>query len=456
MNLFEYKNKETLASSSSFFALEEFLDEVWCNREKSKGYYGDKSRGTGSQQFLEFLHKTKEIKSKKYVGVIHFNEERINLLPKIFFNSEKETVEEDKLCQIQNHILWWLSYCRKVKFPNYQTILGSSKSDFFEILIYIFSKYTKELLSNSVYQQFEEISEEVTFMRGRLNVSDYINNNLSTGKWHKLNCTYDSFVLDNKFNRIIKHVSNMLFKVTKNSDNKKQLREILFILDDVTTEVATSEQCANIKFNTMFSQFETVKDYCQLFLSNSISFNYKNDLKLFAFLLPMDDIFEDFIFGFIKKELGEDMDVRDKINNTYLDNDKNFKLIPDLLITTNKGEIIADTKYKIIDLKPGSEKKIVSSDLYQVLTYAIRFNVKVAVLFYPNTVVDDGPNNKTFEVNDELADNNTMITIKAYKLPIIDITVLPNQANQTNQTINELFKNAKDILRLTLIESLQS
>lgn|GEM_PF-6106324 len=89
--------------------------------------------------------------------------------------------------------------------------------------------------------------------------------------------------MDNKCNRIIKYVSQLLFNVTSNIENKKYLREILFILDEVSDEKASAHECAKITFNPMFSDFETIRDYCILFLNNSISIDYKNDLKLFAF-----------------------------------------------------------------------------------------------------------------------------------------------------------------------------
>lgn len=268
INLFEYKNK--IPFESSMDDLEGFLDTIWNNREKS-GYYNSEEDNDKieSQRFLQFLHKTREIKSNKYVGVIHFNGQKINLLPKIFYE-EGKTYSRDEINQIQNHILWWLSYCRKIKFPNYQTAIGNTQSDFFEVLIYLFSKYTRELLTNSIYQQYEEINRELSFIKGRLNTTAYIRENVSKGRWHHLNCTFDAFVFDNEFNRIIKYVTNLLFQVTQNQDNKKNLREILFIFDEVSDEPATAEQCAHIHFNPMFSDFETVRDYCYLFLSNAI------------------------------------------------------------------------------------------------------------------------------------------------------------------------------------------
>ena len=209
INLFEYQNK--VNSNPSLDGLEDFLDDIWESREQNSFYLDEENES--SQKFLRFIGKTNEIKSNKYVGVIYFNGNKINLLPKIFYDSDRD-YSTDEVSQIQNHILWWLSYCRKIKFPNYQASLGNSKSDFFEVLIYIFSKYTRELLNSSIYQQYEEVNRELSFIKGRLNTSQYINENLSKGRWHKLNCSYDAFVFDNEFNRIIKYVTTLLFNVT--------------------------------------------------------------------------------------------------------------------------------------------------------------------------------------------------------------------------------------------------
>ena len=445
INLFEYQNK--VNSNPSLDGLEDFLDDIWESREKNSFYLDEENES--SQKFLRFIGKTNEIKSNKYVGVIYFNGNKINLLPKIFYDSDRD-YSTDEVSQIQNHILWWLSYCRKIKFPNYQASLGNSKSDFFEVLIYIFSKYTRELLNSSIYQQYEEVNRELSFIKGRLNTSQYINENLSKGRWHKLNCSYDAFVFDNEFNRIIKHVTTLLFNVTTSTENKKNLREILFILDEVTEERATAEQCSKISFNPMFGEFETVRDYCKLFLSNCVSFDYKNDLKLFAFLLPMEYVFEDFIFGFIEKEL-ESVRAKSQRSDTYLDEDRTFNLKPDLWIKTAKKSLVADTKYKIVYSDDKDPKKGISqNDLYQMLAYAVRFEVDEIILFYPNTLKQDQEENTQMIIKDALA-NGKEITIKAFQLPIINREIFEEEYNPRLK-LSELFNE----VRFGLINKLES
>jgi 5-methylcytosine-specific restriction enzyme subunit McrC len=441
INLFEYQNKVDIPAS--FDGLEGFLDEIWNSREKNS-YYSENNNGKiESQRFLQFIHKSNELKSNKFVGVIHYEGNKINLLPKIFFDSEKD-YSTNEVNQIQNHILWWLSYCRKIKFPNYQTSLGSAKSDFFEVLIYLFSKYTRELLNSSIYQQYEEVNRELSFIKGRLNTNEYINENLSKGKWHKLSCTYDAFVFDNEFNRIIKYVTTLLFNVTSSQDNRKNLREILFILDEVSDERATSEQCSRISFNPMFGEFETVRDYCQLFLTNCISFDYKNDLKLFAFLLPMEYVFEDFIFGFIDKEL-EKVTAKAQRSDTYLDEGKTFTLKPDLWLKTDHKSLIADTKYKIVYSDQKDPKKGISqNDLYQMLAYAVRFKVDEIILFYPNTIKQDQEEETELTIKDALAAGKE-ISIRAFQLPIINRELIESDLNPKTD-LSELFESTRQEL----------
>lgn len=446
INLFEYQNKVAFPEEH-FEDLEVFLDAVWSKREKSS-YYNEEENREEVQHFIQFLHKNKELKSNKFVGVIHFENQTINLLPKIFYNGNEAT--EDEVKNINAHILWWLSYCRKLRFPNYLSGLNTQQADFFEILIYLFSKYTKELLNSSIYQKYIEVENELSFVKGSINFSEYINQNLAEGRNHKVNCRYDSFEMDNPFNQCVKSVTRLLITATKDKQNKQNLNDILFLLDEVSEITISSDECKRIQFNPMFSDFETVRDYCVLFLENSVSFNYKNDLKLFAFLLPMEYVFEDFIFGFIEKEL-KNVTAQSQVQK-YLDQDKHFKMKPDLLLTIEGKKIIADTKYKMVYADSLDNKKGISqNDLYQMIGYAIRFKVKDVKLLYPNSVSNNTTDLKTIEIYDELA-KNARIIIKAHQVTIMESTL---NFRNGNIKISDCFSALRDNLVIELKNILQ-
>lgn len=450
INLFEYQNKANFPEEH-FENLEVFLDDIWNKREKSSYYNEDENREE-VQHFLQFLHKSNQLKSNKYVGVIHFEDQTINLLPKIFCDASKEASVHD-VKAINTHILWWLSYCRKLKFPNYQTGLGNEQSDFFEILIYLFSKYTKELLSSSIYQKYVEVESELSFVKGKIDFDSYITNNLSRGRNHKVSCVFDSLEMDNNFNQCIKQVTKLLISATKDSQNKRNLYDILFLLDEVSDVAIPADECKRILFNPMFSSFETVRDYCVLFLENSISFNYKNSLKLFAFLLPMEYVFEDFLFGFIDREIGG-VNPKGQVTGKYLDEAKNFGLKPDLVLDLGYKKIIADAKYKMVyDDSNDNKRGIAQPDLYQMLAYAVRFNITDIKLFYPKTILSNGDtNHNSIQIKDALADN-TSINIEAYKLSIIDKNITSESLKECKLLFDN-FKELKSKLKVELEEVL--
>ena len=236
----------------------------------------------------------------------------------------------------------------------------------------------------------------------------------------------------------------MLFQATSSNESKKKLREILFILDEVADIKATALQCSKIVFNPSFQEFNIVRDYCQLFLNNCISFDFNNNLKLFAFLLPMEYVFEDFIAGFINKELKQEISITYQKGNTYLDTESIFKIKPDFFLQKGSKSVIADAKYKIIYSDEKDPKDGISqSDLYQMLAYAVRFKINQIILFYPNTIKNNQETKTQLKIHDSLA--NKEIVINAYQLPIINHKLLHLDLNK-NKPLNTLFESTKEDL----------
>ena len=458
-NLFEYDKPLSFEGTErQLNDLDSYLDEIWEKREKSvlNFWQGeDEELRKSTQQFIEFSRKNNTLRSGKYVGIISFDGKIINLLPKIFNDNQNGEYQTYEVEAIQSHILWWLSYCSKFKFPKASSSYSSLKSNFFEVLIYLYAKYTRQILNNYIFHGFQEIHGETRFMRGRLNINRYVAENLSTANWHKLNCIYDAFEMDNDFNRIIKYVSNLLFQTSQNSENKKLLREIVFILDEVSDQQCSIYDCEKIKLNPLFQEMFTVLDYCKLFLANSTVLSYKHDFKVFAFLLPMEYIFEDFVYGFIDREIGKGL-ADSQTTGKYLTEDDRFNLRPDLVINIpSKGHfVIADTKYKIIDSDTSKDKKlgISQGDLYQMLAYAIRLKCTEIKLLYPNHVQDfetSGQPITKFRVLDEFS--GKLINIKVYRLPLI----LENWKElKPKKKLDQLFSENRDRLKEVLEEVL--
>jgi 5-methylcytosine-specific restriction enzyme subunit McrC len=306
-------------------------------------------------------------------------------------------------------------------------------------------------MNRILYQYFHEVNQDNQFLKGRLDVNGYIKNNIANGNWQRITCDYDTFDIDNSFNRIIKYVSKILLAHTSNEESQRMLNEIVFLLDDVEDARMTNDDCEKVQLNPFFEELNTVLNYCKLFLSNSMIYSYKDEFELFAFLLPMEKIFEEFVVGFLEKNR-KDLDIRAQKQDRYLASTKDsgvFQLIPDIFIQNNVNDsnnIIIDTKYKILDQNTDSKKGVSQADMYQVLSYAIRYDVRNIILLYPASISDlqESPSKEnkgsafaSFVVRDELSNNKEEVQIEVYKLPMIlysycdDFQILKEQLDHT-------------------------
>ena len=166
----------------------------------------------------------------------------------------------------------------------------------------------------------------------------------------------------------------------------------------------------------------------------------------------MEYLFEDFIYGFIEKEV-DGVKATSQAGSKHLDEDKTFALRPDLILETNTKRVIADTKYKMIYEDPDDPKKGISqSDLYQVLAYAVRFKIEDIVLLYPDTIQNYQQEASGFTIRDEFADQ-VNVNVTAWQLPVINwelfqIKIVPNRS------LADFFQVLRDKLKLRITEIL--
>ena len=393
-----------------------YIEEAW---NKRYCLYDDNEfdsyKYINRQQFLIF--DGNKIKAKNYVGFISYEDVDITIYPKVF----GENIDENILDQyLMTNLIYWMRESKRIKIPLIDTEMDLQKNDsFLEMLILIFSKYTFNLIYLKPYNCYEEVEDEVTYLKGRLNINKYLKENITTGKWDKFNTIYEPFIYNNRFNQIIKFVTRKLLNITKNIDSKDLLNKIIFILDEVDDIYCNEYSCQEVKLNRLQSDYEIVLTLCDIFLKNtSLSRRNQEDKIDFCFLIPMEVLFEDFIFNFIEAEFkGKYKEIKFQKSDLYLaqvivdDMEcKNvFRLRQDIYLKNlNDKVIIIDTKYKKLNVNEENKYGINQSDMYQMCSYALRGGYNNLALVYPR--VDGFHNDITYKINSGF--NDELIEIK--------------------------------------------
>ncbi len=434
--LFEYETQKIFPPEGNrtdydkkFIELEDYLEKISKLKRINPFFQGinEDLEVSGSQQILKFNYKDYSISANKFVGVVQTKWCRLTLLPKIFRKTD-DNDEEHLIDYASRDLMYLLSYAYDLKTDqrSQSSFSKNQKLDFFEIFVFLFATQTLQVLERNFYHSYEKLKENLAFVKGKIMFTQHLKENITKNRYDRIYCQYSLFQENNLFNQIIKHVATILFKKTKVLDNKNLLRKILHLFNDIDYRTCVASDTEQVTLNPTQKEFVPILNYCKLFLQNSlIKFN-QNDVEIFCFLLDMNTLFEKFVAGFLKQHFPDysiEMQKSDKHVAENMEKRPVFQMRHDLFLTKNDEAMIIDTKYKKTDF---NDKKggISQSDIYQMVTYAVRRKCRNVVLLYPKYSGDDSPQKMEYFVEDEFSGHKVHLTV--FKL---DLTNLKPEKN---------------------------
>lgn len=365
-------------------ALESHLKAVWQqHRELWADPAGYQFTQNNYQPFLQF--DGTQAKANNFIGFVHHQSMLIEIYPKVFQNLRP--VRKDLM---HSHLLYWLKYTNRIKFPFSQANLDQTEVDRFpELLLYLVARQIHESVKTQPFSSFEEVHEALSWPRGTINFSRY-SQRISYGDHHRIECDHEPFIFDNTLNRTIKYCARLMLSATSLSATQNLLNEVLFVLDDVEDTACSLQDLSKIRLTPLFQTYQDVIQCCRMLLQHQIYAPGDYTFKNWTLLLPMELIFEEFIIGFITRHFRDQLTIEPQKSDLFLqDTPPAFNIRHDMLLT-RKGtgkSIIVDTKYKprweniVADPKKG----VAQSDMYQMISYAFRRGVHDVLLLYPNT-----------------------------------------------------------------------
>lgn len=384
--------------------LEEFLQQNW----EQRAVFYDDGKVESRQQFLGFTGHL-GIRTKKYIGTVVYNGEKLNIFPKVFRRRSSD-YKTDKLDinHMMNNLVKWLDYCNRIAYPFISITTELTDSDNLkELFVSLYLGYVQSALERGLFFKYVEETEDISSIKGKFDVKDYIINKIPNGQADKFRCTYSNFEFDNMVNRIIKHTCKMILNITESDKSKKKVRNILVRLNEVSDYPCKPSDCDRIRLSKMNGNYRIIISMSKMFLLNQTS-SYSIDREnSFCFLFPTDLLFEGFIGGFLQEV------VKDKGGKAYLQkSDMNlissfdiagqefggaFNMRHDILVEFPKQTFILDTKYKMVSRFEGDNElayTTVSSethqgDIYQVCEYARMRNITDVYLLYPQFRYED-------------------------------------------------------------------
>lgn len=232
--------------------------------------------------------------------------------------------------------------------------------------------------------------ENQSFIKGKVDFNETIKHN--SFKRHLHYVRYDEFNENTLINQIFKAVIQVLIVRTRVKNNKIKLKQLLLWLEDVATISIAEDTWNRIMFTRQNRKYESAFNMAKLFYYNASPNIKDGETSALSFLVPVNQLFELYLYKLLKRNLKSDYDIKYQSPINYLAelNGKKFlQMKPDItLLKNNQVCKIMDAKYKIVgDID--DNLTVSQTDVYQMLSYSVRYQCNDIQLIYPKLLNED-------------------------------------------------------------------
>lgn len=325
----------------------------------------------------------KKLVAQHWVGTISLKNLNIEILPKLY-----GYVSTDELRMVLMRMITVSHQNPSVReMPG---MVQMQKNSLIEMLIDTFLNLLEKYVKEGLQHSYRKIDQNINRVKGRILFGKQFSRNVldPTKFW----CRFSKFTADNEINRFMKLCLQQMYKVSNDNQNKRRIKYLMPVFDDIATVTKEKALSKPIVFNSTNYRAEEAYRYGVLFLNNIFSTLSAGNTSISMILFNMNDLYELFIYRVSKVVFGNNA-IYQMRGNYLLERDSDSKkyvgLRPDITIKKSSGMMdIIDTKWKI----PKNFAK--EADTYQMNAYSSSIkNVERIILLYPyvskESIVDD-------------------------------------------------------------------
>lgn len=254
----------------------------------------------------------------------------------------------------------------------------ADSSDLLPAVLGMFSRAVETALGRGLLRAYENRTERVVSMRGRLDVADQFSR---AGIVSPLSCSFEEFTEDIVENRALRAAIRTALRVPRvHADTRRRLMQQLTSLEMVSDGVIRPEQIDSVHVTRLNAHYGPSLRLARLILSNLSLADARGSTVGASFVVDMNVLFQQFVFERLERELRGYLEVVPE-PPVYLGKGQRVKMNPDLAFRGPGGgsswSFVADVKYKVANDARGR-----SDDYYQLLAYTTALNLRAGLLIY--------------------------------------------------------------------------
>ncbi|HOB99445.1 MAG TPA: hypothetical protein PKM43_11945 [Verrucomicrobiota bacterium] len=365
----------------------------------------DRLCGPGGEHERLFHVGFRDIKATSFVGVVQLGQRVVQVLPKMHrpqLDERRDRAECER--QATANLLFLLSYTGKLRVTEPEIAhLTRRSTPLSEVLYWLFASQLWKAVSRELLRGYVTVEERLDAIKGRWRVTAQAQRP-DCWRRDRFDVAYDEFTEDNLPNRLFRATALRMTRWAQWSETRSHLAQLRSVLADVMEitpqppDFPTAAQWIQ-RYRRRAGEgqmYRPLLKLAEMFWTGAGPQPSPGRLDSFAFMFDMNQLFEEFIAEFIRRELREVWQSRGwtfhaQSGTRHLLRDESgkdrFRLTPDIRFETDNNEttLILDTKYKLLDTT-AARLGVAEADAYQMFAYAKRYDCPRVALLYPQTV----------------------------------------------------------------------
>lgn len=338
-----------------------------------------------------------------------------------------------------------LSYAFQILTQDtYDDVAIESFDEMYDLLAAILAKGIGIQLKQGLYREYINRQEELSVLRGKINMSGTIKNQLV----HKrvLTCDFDDLSENNLFNQIIKTTMSLLLRNdTVKSKYKDDLKKKMLFFSNIDFLEPTSIRWSSIRFQRNNQTYRMLISICQLILEGMLMTTDTGEYRLASFVdeQRMCRLYEKFILEYYNRHYPELKVSASQIPWSVDDGVRTVlpMMQSDIHLQKDNTVLIIDAKYYSHTTQTQYDKHTLhSNNMYQIFAYVKNRDYEFGeeehtvsgMLLYAKTEEEIQPDHVY-----QMHGNQISVRTLDLNLPFVDIAGQLNQIAESHFNLPE-------------------
>ncbi|WP_448006155.1 McrC family protein [Agromyces bauzanensis] len=301
------------------------------------------------------------VAAKQHVGIARIDELELRVRPK---------VRPDRLVELLvtslDRIAW-----------DHDDVDWTASDDLVTTIAGAFLATAERALNSGILQGYVTEEANLYAVRGRIDLSRQMSRN--PGLPLPIAVTYDEYTIDILENQLLAGAGRLLLRLLGLPNSLQlRLRRLEYHLLEVTP-IRPSPIPPTVRWTRLNLRYRPSVTLARIILTwGALDFEGEGSTDAPAFMVDMNQVFEDVVGQGIREALGPELTVDLQVGD-YLDAGRRIPIRPDIVVRDGLRVIaVADVKYK-----RASREGVSSDDVFQALAYATRYGLRECTLIYP-------------------------------------------------------------------------